>query len=365
MAEMAEMTELEEIESMLRGEFVGVAESLRVPPQPATPDGAPSDPRRWIVPVAIAAAIVLVLGGITLALQHRPGRTPPPTSIPKSLPLIPFTVGRTLYVDGRAMPGAWSTVLTAGDAWVAAQKDGWWWGKGRDAHRITGGSHAMPRLSSDGRVIAIERRTGGSRHIEVRATDSNRLLGRWRVPGKGREANAAFLAAVTSPHVMVFVEGVRNTQVWDVASGTAHAMKDGYALLPADDGQMVFGDIHGRQWLGSIDDSGRVHLTKQLPKQFDALSTDGWYLRGIGMMPLRSGRNHDRVPTGFVVAPVGSTRLTRLDLPAGWGAQGVAWEAPGRIVADGVPTGHGTVTMAQHRLIRCVVSLKRCAVVGD
>ncbi|HEX7739124.1 MAG TPA: hypothetical protein VF426_05715 [Marmoricola sp.] len=361
---MGEMMQIEEIENMLRGELDEVAGSLRVPAQPASPGEAPQRPHRWVVPVAVAAAVVLVLGGITLALNHSSHRTPQPTTIPKSLPQVPFVVGRTLYVDGKSMPGKWALAASAHDTWVAVRPHDWTWGVGRTVHRLPDLAHdTMPVVSSDGAVLAYARKAGG---VRVLSTSTGRTLGTWHVKlGNQESSNAFMLSAVTSPQVRVLLIGGSGGKVWSLDGGSVHRLSTNRMPLWSTPAGVVFSDNGLKYHLGTIDDAGHVHLTTLVPRaDLAALSADDWSLRGASMKLAGPRKDRDRVATVLNLLKLGTSHQVQLKLPSGWGASSSNWEAPGRIIIDGVPLGHAKVKVSQHRLIRCVVSLKRCAVVG-
>ena len=122
------MGEIDDVETQLRQEFGHLAGTITVPAAPGVAGVSVRPHRRWVLPATVAAAVLLLLVGVTVAIGHRHGPTQPTDGVPKSIPTVPFVLRQILYVDGSPMPGRWYEVVSAGDSWVAGKRgSGWWW----------------------------------------------------------------------------------------------------------------------------------------------------------------------------------------------------------------------------------------------
>lgn len=360
-------TDFHDIEQMLAHDLHEVAEAVQAPQLPAlpSPQGAVVvRPRRWLAPLAAAAAVLLLLVGASVLAHHDRAPGPAQHGIPKGAPAVPFIVGQVLYVDGAPLPGRWLSVVSAGNTWVGARAGGWWWGYGEQVHRAPVPRDSLPRISLDGRVLAFADNSGGGR-IQVIEAASGQTLGTWHVPLGGiGSAQALIPVAVTSPDVRVFVQGPARARFWTLSTGRVTQLPRGVHVIDDTPAGLVLADARARFHLGSIDAAGRVHYRAALSPALGAISADGWMLDFVARDSVRVeglGRVDDT--TTLQVARVDGTRKLTLAMPAGWVATAAAWEAPGRIVVDAVPAGRSVVSPAAARLVRCVVSLSRCAVV--
>ena len=128
------------LEQTVTDELRTVADAVQAPPPPA-PDmlvrqagrtRTRSSAKRFTVTALVAAA---VLGAIVIGdhIGHPTSEpTPGPLHVPPdastalptgSEPAVPYILGDTLYVDGKAQPGAWIGVRTAGGNTLALQSD--------------------------------------------------------------------------------------------------------------------------------------------------------------------------------------------------------------------------------------------------
>ncbi len=358
--------QIDEIEALLTRELHEVADGVDVPlrPEPGTIRVAPG--RVWMAPLAAAIAVLLVLAGVTLFVT-RQGDDRGPAGIPKGAPAIPFVVGGTLYVGGKAMPGRWLSVVSAGDSWIAARRgSGWWWGRGTHEHRAAVAKDTMPILSRDGAVIALPQAVGKGR-VQVRDTTDGRLLGTWRLPHQNpADGLGLVMAAVTSPDVRVFRVGGNGTAMWTLATGQTRQLKDLSVIGDTPAGMLIAqtvgqGPIFFR--LGSIGPDGRAAYTAMVPDaSAGTFSDDGWMAVGKRNRRVRAAAGGEvEGATRIEVRELDPSRRLTLSVPAGWIASTFAWEAPGTLIADVLPAGTGPASPMDTRLMRCVISLRRCA----
>ncbi len=166
-----------EMENALARELHEVADGVHVPPMPSLP---PPDEQRSLTtrlwaPLLVAAAVVLLVGGLALTLDGRddpavpsgPGPSGTPTSSPSgnrqdgtissAAPTVPYVLDQRLYVDGAQVPGTWWSVESRGGQWLAVQTDGSWWsgGPGRDTGPIAAEVDQPPVMSPNGRYVAL------------------------------------------------------------------------------------------------------------------------------------------------------------------------------------------------------------------
>jgi len=368
-----------ELESLLTRELHDIAGAVPVPPMPrqeTPPVGAgPVRVRRWIAPLAAAAAVLLVLAGVTVTLTERhTGRDVTDHGVPLGSPTVPFIVGEHLNVGGTVLPGRWGGVWSAGDAWVASRLgSGWWWGVGTKAHHVEVSKDSVPVLSRDGAVIALPETKGG-RRVDVRSTTTGRLLGSLDLRGhRDLTSTGVLISAVTNSPITLILAGVQGQVTWSLSTGRLTILPQGHTVMMDTPSGMLISDLKLHFHLGTVDADGKTHLGVAVPRKiatqgaaFDAYSGNGWVALGEGPR---------KVPTAGRSGVVGYSSLqarnlngkdqVTLPMPENWLAVSITWEDSDRIVANATPVSKGKVSVGDYRLVRCVVSLQRCAVAGS
>ena len=77
------MGEIDDVETQLRQEFGHLAGTITVPAAPGVAGVSVRPHRRWVLPATVAAAVLLLLVGVTVAIGHRHGPTQPTDGVPR------------------------------------------------------------------------------------------------------------------------------------------------------------------------------------------------------------------------------------------------------------------------------------------
>lgn len=193
------------VEQTLTDELDAVARSFEAPPPPATRrlvDQAQRSRRRVRLRlattlVAAAAVIAAIVAGTQLGRPNAaPSPThPTPTRVDGQLPTgapprLPYVLHQHLYVDGKAQPGLWSGVTTAGHTTLAFTGGH----DGNDGQPVLfhdgvavaplparGVDAQSVRLSPLGTKVAWTEYDNDSAHLVVRDMETGRELGRLSV----------------------------------------------------------------------------------------------------------------------------------------------------------------------------------------
>ena len=369
-----------DIEETLSRELREVADGLHVPAMPPLPE-APPRPARRRAPLLAAAAVVLIAAGAmgvatlpdgrdTQPAQPSPSPSPSPNPpeavapISRSAPTVPYVLDRQLYVDGETVPGEWWSVRPAGEAWVAVEgmPATWWWGQGPEPRELPDGEDVTPKISPNGRYVAVVRAEGREGILTVIDTESGDTVGgtpvsigaqKWDYP-------SSVVAVLDDGRVVV---GRENTHLlWVPGSGDSTVDLSGtaprQAVLGASSAGLVVADGHGGQpYLAEVSDAGELTRIGELP-QHDALaiSPDGTW---VAWSPLGTlGGEVTAVPT-LEVRRLDGTEPATLAAPDGWGleVQTWMWEDEGHLVATVADEG------GRERMTRCSPQTGQCVLI--
>ncbi len=398
---------MKELEDTLTRELREVSDGLQVPPMPAglIANEAPlQTARRWRAGL-VAAAVVLILGVTTLVLHERqdsdiqpapPAPTPTapantdPSPRPESIASIPTTdpavasiVDQRLYVDGHQVPGAWWSVESRGDVWLAVQSDGsWWWGgPGVDTSKIDAQIDQPPVISPNGRYIAFLDLSGGKVVLTGFTTEpAGEGFGQAPVDLPRAEGGVALAVRAVTDDGDVIVQGARTAVMWRAVQdqGTvvdlSQTAPDRVFLQGTSAGLVVVdgkpGYVDGANatpYLATVSSDGRLTTKGTLPT-YDALEIGPggtWLVRS----PAGTLGGEVTSVVSLEAQAVGSSNVVVLDSPKGWGfASGSwAWEDDATFVA--VLVRDSAREAFNVRLVRCSVTIGACrpfaAPVGD
>lgn len=366
-----------DIEETLAHELREVAEGLDIPAMPRLPE-EPARPTRGRHPLLAAAAVVAIFAGAagvvaTLpdtrdtepARPSSPSLAPSPTSdptepvapIPRSAPTLPHVVDGRLYVDGTEVAGTWWSVHPAGQAWIAFRDDyTWWWGRGPQPNELPNGEDVTPKISPDGRYVAVVRTENGTGILTVVDTSSGRNVdGTPRDFGPVQWDVGAYVVAVTDDGKVVVRRGSGYlTLSQELATDTL----SGQMVFDATSAGLVAGDVDGgRPYLAVISERGGLTRVGELPEHDDlTVSPDGAWL---GWTPIgTTGGEVTSIPSLEVRTLEGEQSAT-LSAPEGWQfkLRTWAWEDDGYLVSTVTDDG------GRERLARCSPLPARCLLI--
>lgn len=278
-----------DIEETLGRELREVAGGLHIPTMPPLPTEQPRPVRRSGPALAAAAVVLIVSGAVGLAnvpdgRDTRPAEASPPTSptavaepIPLSAPTVPYVLDKKLYVDGDQVPGSWWSVRTGGESWIAAEgmPITWWWGRGREPRELPNGEDVTPKISPNGRYVAVVRTENGDGLLTIIDTQSGRNVdGTPTNFGPVRAEEGAYVVAVTDDGKVVIRRG-SGYLTWsqEVVADTV----SGQMVFEATSAGLVAGDVDGGQpYLANISERGELSRVGELPEHDDlTVSPDG------------------------------------------------------------------------------------------
>jgi hypothetical protein len=375
-------------EETLGRELREVADGVQVPAMPVLPVEPSSGLRRWRAPLLVAAAVVVVAGVVAVATSGRdthqpnPGPSPTPTvtvtpsetpadvTIPTTAPTAPYVLDQRLYVGGTQVPGTWWSVRAGGSAWIAIRTDNtWWWGRGPQAHEITGLNDAPPVISPNGRYVAETRIENG--HGVVSGFDT-RLGGEGlgSVPidlGDQQDGSAVRVRAVTDDG-LVIAQGTNTSLLWLPLAGngtvdlTVTAPDQQFlgntpaGLVVTDGSQGAVDATEGDPYLAEISDAGELQRIGGVPPHDDLLVTPGatW----LAWTPPGSTSGDVTSISSLKVESIDGTQRLTLAAPDGWGfmVREYAWEDDDHLVSP-------VVGDEGERMARCSVEAGRCVLI--
>ncbi len=371
-----------DIEKALSRELREVAGRVRVPPVPRLPDEAPRPARRR-APLLAAAAVLAVVTAATGVMASLPdgadtgpaqpspapspsSPTPTPTrsaepaaTIPTDAPAVPYVLDRELYVDGEHLGGSWWSVQPAGEAWIAVRGMPltWWWGRGAEQHELSSGEDVSPKISPNGRYVAVVRVENGEGILTVVDTQSGQNLeGTPTNFGQVRPAEGAYVTAVTNDGTVVIRRG-SSYATWsaDLMASTL----SGQMVLDSTSAGVVAGDVDGaRPYLAEISTNGTLTRLGDLPEHDDLVASPGgewlaWTPAGT------TGGEVTSVPSLQLGAVAGGDAVT-LTAPEGWEfvVRTYAWEDDTYLVSAVSSPEH-----RRQRMARCSAVQVRCTLV--
>ncbi len=363
-----------DIEETLARELREVAEGLHVPPMPRFPeDSSRTRHRRPLLAAAAVVAVIAGAAGVVATLpggqdmeapRHSPvrsaapspssGRTGPAAPIPTSAPTLAHVVDGRLYVDDTEVPGTWWSVVPAGEAWIALRDDyTWWWGRGPQPNELPGGRDVTPRISPDGRYVAVVRAETGAGILTILDTGSGRDVSGTPtdIGPVPRDAGALVVAVTDRPTVVV-------------RSGSSYLTWSKTVVSANSSEQMVFGStpagvVAGKvdgdaRYLAEISETGRLTRVGDLPDHDDVtVSPDGTWL---AWTPIgTTGGEVTSVPS-LEVGTLDGEQSDTLTPPDGWQFKVRTWTwEDGTHLVSTVTDDRGTERMA-----RCSPLPARC-----
>lgn len=380
-----------EMENALARELHEVADGVHVPPMPLLP---PPDEQRSLstrlwAPLLVAAAVVLLVGGLALTLDGRddpavpsgPGPSGTPTSSPSSnrqdgtissaAPTVPYVLDQRLYVDGAQVPGAWWSVESRGGQWLAVQTDGSWWsgGPGRDTGPIAAEVDQPPVMSPNGRYVALIDLSSGVPTVTGFDTlPAGEGFGSAPIELPRTEGGVAPRVRAVTDDGTVIVQGRRISLMWLAQQGGQQTVLDLFETAP--DQQVLAATAAGLVVVDGMDAD-----PQSVPAYLADISADG-ELTETGTLPTYDDLEISPGGSWLVLSPDGTlggevtsvrTLTARevaggdevgLEAPNGWGfAVGTwAWEDDRTLIAVLVPE-RDTQAVG---LVRCDVTLGEC-----
>jgi hypothetical protein len=340
------------VEQTLKSELTVVAAAVTAPPPPpvdalvrtAERSRTRTSARRLAATGLVAAAVV---GAIVIGNQiGRPTTAPPtpsgtPTSLPTGgAPQVPYILGETLYVDGKAQPGAWIGVRTAGGNTLALRSGdspgstattAVLFRSGAQLETLSSAQEAM--LSPLGSKLAWIETSARDAHLVVRDLRDDRELGRLPLDldaVTGDSEATVHLTAVDDDGT-VHWGGVLVDRAWkpgaapvDVARPAATPRLKGFPRVAL--GVELSGDATWGAWL--TDHAGRSEPRSGI---FDGVTL----------------QRPDEPASRFTLA-----------LPEGTDVRGLSWESTTDLLLTVFDDQQGT---SEH-LVRCSASDRTCEV---
>lgn len=380
----------DDIEETLARELREVADDLHVPPMPPLPEQPRRPVRRRLALLAAAAAVVAVAGatGLLATLpgdrdvqpaqpspapstspSASPSTSPSPTAapapIPDGAPTVPYVLDRRLLVDGRPVPGDdWWSVTPAGEAWIAVRgmPITWWWGRGTEVHELPDGENVNPKISPDGRYVAVVRAENGEGILTVVDTESGQdVEGTPTSLGPVAWDEGASVAAVTDDGTVVVRRGDQYlTWSGDWTTGTS----SGQMVYDATAAGVVAGDVDpgpedgGPAYLAEISDTGALTKVRDLPEHDDLIvSPSGSWM---AWTPIGTTRGDVTAVPSLQLQPLAGGDTVTLEAPDGWdfAVRTYAWEDDDHLVSV-----VSSAEQRQDRLARCSAEQARCVLV--
>jgi hypothetical protein len=360
-----------DIEETLGRELREVADGLHIPTMPPLPEEPPRPARRRGPVLAAAAVVLVVAGAVGLATipddrnarpaQPSPSPSPTPAAepIPRTAPTVPYVLGQKLYVDGGQVPGSWWSVRSGGEAWIAAEgmPITWWWGRGLEPRELPNGEDVTPKISPNGRYVAVVRAEDGEGILTVVDTQSGRNVGgtptnfgpvQWDYP--------AYVVAVTAVGEVVIRRG-RSYLTW--SEGMLADTLSGQMVFDATSAGLVAGDVDGGQpYLAEISETGGLTRVGELPEHDDLVVSPAgewlaWTLAGT------TGGEVSSVPSLEVRTITGDESAT-LTAPDGWQfkVRTYVWEDEAHLISTVLSTEH-----RGERMARCSPHQRRCVLI--
>lgn len=381
-----------ELENVLARELHEVADGVPIPPMPVLPADDPEARSRLWQPLLVAAAVVLIAGVVALAFSRQDDASPQPmpaptravdpsvpaeTTIPVSMPTVPFIIDGRLYVDGTQVPGEqWWGLQSRAGVWLATQggSGSWWWGgPGVDGGQLEGQFDQPPVLSPNGGYIAYIDVSSGRAEVDGFSTDPAGEGFGLPLTGLPRtEDGIPIRVRAVTDDGDVIVQGTRTSIMWRTQSGAefdtvdlSESAPDQVVLQGTSAGLVVVDGSDGATdateiapYLATISPDGVLTPGATLPT-YDALEINpggDWLLRSP---PGTLGGDGPAIDS-LLARPVDGGDETALDAPDGWGfvALSWVWEDDDTVLATLV--GQSRTGPADFRLARCRVDLGTC-----
>ena len=350
-----------DIEETLGRELHEVADGLHIPTMPPLPEEPPRHARHRGPFLAAAAVVLIVAGAVGLATapdgrDTRPAQPSPSSSptaaaepIPRSAPALPYVLDRKLYVDGDQVPGSCWSVRTGGEAWIAAEgmPITWWWGRGHEPRELPNGEDVSPKISPNGRYVAVVRTENGDGILTIIDTRSGRTVaGTPANFGPVQADEGAYVVAVTDDGKVVIRRG-RGYLTWsqEVVADTL----SGQMVFDSTSAGLVAGGVDGGQpYLAEISERGALTRIGELPEHDDlTVSPDGAW---VAWTPIgTTGGEVTSIPSLEVGTLEGEMSGT-LTAPDGWQfkVRTWVWETDSHLVST-VTDDRGRERMARCR----------------
>jgi hypothetical protein len=355
-----------------------VAEGLDIPAMPLPKK--PARPVRRVQPLLVAAAVVAIVAGAagavatlsdgsatdpaqpspspSLAPSPSPSPTEPAAPIPRSAPRVPYMLDGRLSVDGDRVPGSWWSVRTGGDAWIAAQgmPVTWWWGRGPEPRELPDGEDVSPKISPNGRYVAVVRTEQGEGILTVVDTRTGRnLQGTPTNVGPVKWDEGAYVVAVTDDAVVVVRRG-GSYLTWSEEAVSENL--SGQMVFDATSAGLVAGDVDGgRPYLAEISQSGELTRFGELPEHDDLTVSPGgaW----VAWTPIGTTGGEVASVLSLEVATLDGEQVDTLVAPDGWRFQvrTWVWEDDSHLVSA-VSDDRG-----RERMARCSPQQTRCVLI--
>lgn len=348
-----------DIEETLGRELREVADGLHIPTMPPLPEEPPRPARRRGPVLAAAAVVLIVAGAVGLSTipdgrdtrPAQPAPSPSPTAakpIPRSAPAVPYVLDQKLYVDGDQVPGSWWSVRTGGDAWIAAEGSPitWWWGRGLEPRELPNGEDVTPKISPNGRYVAVVRTENGAGILTVVDTGSGRNVGGTPTNfGPVQWGEGAYVVAVTDDGKVVIRRG-RGYLTWspEMLADTL----SGQMVFDVTSAGLVAGDVDdGQPYLAEISETGELTRVGELPEHDDlTVSPDSAW---VAWTPIgTTGGEVTSIPS-LEVGTLEGERSATLTAPDGWQfkVRTWVWEDDSHLVSA------VTDDRGRERMVRC------------
>ncbi len=317
-----------DIEETLARELREVAEGLSIPAMPRLPE-EPTRPTRSRQPLLAAAAVVAIVAGAAGVVATLPDSrdaqpagtsssnpTEPVAPIPRSATTLAHVVDGKLYVGDTEVAGTWWSVRPAGQAWIAYRDDyTWWWGRGPQPNELPNGEDVTPKISPDGRYVAVVRVETGEGILTVVDTRTGRNVdGTPTNFGPVKWDVGAYVVAVTDDGKVVIRRG-NGYLTWsqELVADTL----SGQMVFAATSAGLVAGDVDGGQpYLASISERGALTRVGELPEHDDlAVSPDGAWL---AWTPIGTTGGEVTSISSLKVGTLEGEQSATLTAPDGW-----------------------------------------------
>lgn len=312
----------------------------------------------------VALLLALVTGCGSAGTEAGDGPTEP-------LPVVPLVVGERLYVDGERVPGRWSDLVIGGDVWAAAREAGgdrrvWAWGTSATPHLLAPDVvAAVP--SMDGRWLVTTHELGGHKGaLRVQDLATGQTVGADHpvdLPrGEGRQVTTGVSGADAG---RVFLGSEVDSRIWLPASGKVvdlHRTAPGLQLRQVLEGQQLWfhptGENTSEQFLGSVDDAGRVREGAAVAEYEFGVSPDGGsFARPGKQVSLTIDDVASEWSTTLVVRRSNGADPVTVRAPGEWLIDQWHWELPRVLLVELVDRD------GERALARCRVGQPRCRII--
>ncbi|MEI2715262.1 MAG: hypothetical protein V9G04_18715 [Nocardioides sp.] len=374
-----------DLEKELARELRELAEGLTIPPRPALPTPAERParaPRRFLGPLLVAAAVLLIVGIVAVItsgrggdLQPAPAPTvtesvpstsaterPAPGPIPTNAPSIPHVVDGRLWVRGVDLGEFW-TVYPGAEAYVALKKDGtWMWGRGTSVQEIEGAIQEAPVISPNGKYVAHFSLRGEK--VVVTGFDTSPDGEGFGQATFGRDAR---VRAVTD-FGGVIVQGGGESVMWVPREDRTVDLPKAIHIIGSSPGGLISredeGEIYdgqtGEVYLTSVDNTGVVTRGREPLPNFDDISVNSSGTWSLSTPAGSTGGEVEQI-NALEVGPIGGDGTSAMAAPDGWDfvVRHYQWEDDDYVVATVRKIGGSAERMA-----RCQPSSLECVLIA-